>query len=192
MADTEKHPFWQFSIAVYARDGVAPACIALQEECGVDVNILLFCCWGAAIGGSRLSGAELQALHNAVSDWNQGVVQGLRAVRKRLKSGVEGFNTEEAEALRQRILGIEINAEHKEQIKLAETVIVTGDKNKPAAARLKECAQNLSEYFQLTSLLLTSQGRSQNQKSALKTVLCAVFSELKEGQVEAAIGAVFP
>jgi uncharacterized protein (TIGR02444 family) len=186
MVDTEKHPFWQFSISVYARDGVAPACIALQEECGVDVNILLFCCWGASIGGGRLSGEELQALHNAVSDWNQGVVQGLRVVRNRLKGGVEGFNAEESETLRQRILGIEINAEHKEQIKLAETVVVAGDEDIPAVARLRACALNLAEYFQMTS-----RGHSQNQNSALKTILCAVFSELEEGDVETAIGTAF-
>jgi hypothetical protein len=68
---------------------------------------------------------------------------------------------------------------------------VTGDKTIPAAARLKACAQNLSEFFQSTSLLSVRQGHSQNQKAALKTILCAVFLELEEGEVEAAIEAAF-
>lgn len=42
--------FWRFSLAVYAAPGVADECLALQERCGIDVNILLFCAW---VGGAR-------------------------------------------------------------------------------------------------------------------------------------------
>ena len=38
-----KSPFWQFSIKFYAVPGVADACIALQDQAKVDVNILFFC-----------------------------------------------------------------------------------------------------------------------------------------------------
>ncbi|HEY9550471.1 MAG TPA: TIGR02444 family protein, partial [Kiloniellaceae bacterium] len=49
----EETPFWQFSGAVYARRGVAEACLALQQRHGLDVNLLLFCAW-AGSNGRRL------------------------------------------------------------------------------------------------------------------------------------------
>ena len=36
-------PFWRFSLRFYRQPKVADACIALQEEAGVDVNLLRGC-----------------------------------------------------------------------------------------------------------------------------------------------------
>jgi len=38
-----RNPFWDFSLAVWGREAVKPACLALQARHGIDVNILLFC-----------------------------------------------------------------------------------------------------------------------------------------------------
>ena len=40
-------PFWRFSLRFYRRREVADACITLQEQAGVDVNLLLFLRWHA-------------------------------------------------------------------------------------------------------------------------------------------------
>ena len=45
-----KSPFWQFSIKFYAVPGVAQACIELQDQAQVDVNILFFLLWNATQG----------------------------------------------------------------------------------------------------------------------------------------------
>src|SRR3954470_3940357 len=45
MSDFLPHPFWNFSLELYAGEGVAEACLDLQERRGCDVNVLLFCCW---------------------------------------------------------------------------------------------------------------------------------------------------
>src|SRR5471030_292758 len=45
MSDFLPHPFWNFSLEIYAAEGVSGACLDLQERRGCDVNILLFCCW---------------------------------------------------------------------------------------------------------------------------------------------------
>jgi uncharacterized protein (TIGR02444 family) len=34
-------PHWRFSLAVYGRAGVPPACLKLQDNLGLDVNMLL-------------------------------------------------------------------------------------------------------------------------------------------------------
>ena len=47
--DDRASPFWRFSLGFYRQPGVADACIALQDGCGVDVNILLFFLWLATM-----------------------------------------------------------------------------------------------------------------------------------------------
>ena len=43
--------FWRFSTRIYRLDRVADSCLALQDRFGVDVNMMLFCCWsGVTIG----------------------------------------------------------------------------------------------------------------------------------------------
>jgi uncharacterized protein (TIGR02444 family) len=40
MSDFLPHPFWNFSLELYGGDGVAEACLDLQERRRCDVNIL--------------------------------------------------------------------------------------------------------------------------------------------------------
>ena len=46
-APSEGSPFWRFSLRFYRLPKAADACIELQEEAGVDVNLLLFLLWHA-------------------------------------------------------------------------------------------------------------------------------------------------
>ena len=56
-------PFWRFSLHFYRQPKVAETCIALQEESGVDVNLLLFLLWQAtrkrALTGVEVDHADL-------------------------------------------------------------------------------------------------------------------------------------
>src|SRR5215469_3798715 len=78
--------FWRFSLAIYARPGVAPACLVVQDEHGCDVNLMLFCCWLGASGRGRLDCAGLAAADAAVSGWRREVVESLRAARRAIKA----------------------------------------------------------------------------------------------------------
>jgi uncharacterized protein (TIGR02444 family) len=133
-------PFWDYSLAVYERPGVAPACLALQDRHGLDVNILLFCCW-AGQSGRALSAAEFDGLMAAVGPWHQGVVKPLRAVRRWLK----GREDAGAQALRARIKVDELEAERLEQALLAETLPPGPGEASPAlaAANLTTCLARL-------------------------------------------------
>jgi uncharacterized protein (TIGR02444 family) len=105
---------WDFSLAVYDRPGVAAACLALQDRHGLDVNLLLFCCWASSMERA-LDPATLAAAEAAVSTWRNQVVRPMRALRRRLKREVEGFPAGEVEALRGRLLEAELEAERLEQ-----------------------------------------------------------------------------
>jgi uncharacterized protein (TIGR02444 family) len=110
--------FWNFSLKAFRIDGVAPALIALQDRAGAHVNLLLFCCWaageGVAVDPKLLCDARASA-----GAWQSEIVEPLRALRRRLKGGFDGFPAEQVEALRKQINGLEIEGERIEQGRLA-------------------------------------------------------------------------
>jgi uncharacterized protein (TIGR02444 family) len=113
-SDTRGSPFWRFSLQFYRLPGVADACIALQDEAGVDVNLLLFLLWNARMG-RVLSRADVEALESRVAQWREGVVIPLRDVRRQLKSPPALVDKGAAEALRTRIKQAELEAERLQQ-----------------------------------------------------------------------------
>jgi uncharacterized protein (TIGR02444 family) len=113
-ADTRGSPFWRFSLRFYRMPGVADACIALQDEAGVDVNLLLFLLWNAHMD-RVLSRADVEALEGRVAGWRERVVIPLREVRRQLKSSPALVEKGTAEAFRTRIKQVELEAERLQQ-----------------------------------------------------------------------------
>lgn len=111
--DPHDNPFWRWSLETYARPGVEPLLLALQDRFGFDVNLTLWCCW-RALGPEPLDAATIEQAQARIADWTAGVVAPLRAVRRRLKSD------EAAPAgLRERIKQAELDAERHVQDLLA-------------------------------------------------------------------------
>jgi uncharacterized protein (TIGR02444 family) len=117
-------PFWRFSLQFYRLPGVAEACIALQEESGVDVNLLLFLLWHGA-RQRRLQAAEIAGLDQQIAGWRDRTVIPLRAIRRALKSPPGLVEAGSAEAFRTRIKGIELEAERLQQEAMYDLVRVT-------------------------------------------------------------------
>jgi uncharacterized protein (TIGR02444 family) len=92
-------PFWRFSLHFYRQAGVADACIALQDDCGVDVNLLLFLLWLAA-GGRQLSATNVQELDDAVRGWRTLTIVPIRDVRRQLKGAPTLVESGKQEAFR--------------------------------------------------------------------------------------------
>ena len=113
-ADTRGSPFWRFSLRLYRMPGVADACIVLQDEAGVDVNLLLFLLWNARMG-RVLSRSDVEALESRVAEWRDRVVIPLRDVRRQLKSPPALIEKGAAEAFRTRIKQVELEAERLQQ-----------------------------------------------------------------------------
>ena len=107
-------PFWRFSLAFYRRAGGADACIALQEEAGVDVNLLLFLLWQAT-RKKVLSAAEVEALERRIAPWRNATVIPLRTVRRALKSPPALVASGAAEGFRTKITAVELEAERLQQ-----------------------------------------------------------------------------
>jgi uncharacterized protein (TIGR02444 family) len=113
-------PFWRFSLAVYAAPGVAPECLALQDDQGIDVNVLLFCAW---CGSTRrvLTEGDLATIESAIQPWRDAVIAPLRAVRRSIKT-VPDAAQDTVAALRQDVAALELRAEQVEQAMLYRTI----------------------------------------------------------------------
>jgi uncharacterized protein (TIGR02444 family) len=107
-------PFWRFSLNFYRQAGVAEACIALQDDCGVDVNLMLFLLWVAG-GGRQLSIDDIKELDAAVGDWRKVMIIPIREIRRKLKAAPTIIEVGKQEALRTKIKEIELEAERLQQ-----------------------------------------------------------------------------
>jgi uncharacterized protein (TIGR02444 family) len=110
---TDEQDFWDFSVSVYPRS--RETCLSLQDGFGLDVNIVLFCCWRAAMG-VELDEAEMVRILEGVKAWRSNMVEPLRAMRRWLK---QDDPPDGAEELRDRILELELEGE-----RLLQTLII--------------------------------------------------------------------
>jgi uncharacterized protein (TIGR02444 family) len=102
---------WRFVLPFYARDGVSPACLTLQDKLGVDVNVLLLAIFAQVERGVTLDEGDLATADRLVQDWRAEVIQPLRRVRIRLKAGPAPAPSEASENLRNRIKAAELEGE---------------------------------------------------------------------------------
>lgn len=133
--------FWRFSLAIYARPGVAPACLVLQDQHGRDVNLMLFCCWLGASGRGRLDRVALEAADRAVTAWRHEVVEHFRAARRAIKAAA----LPDSDSIYAKAKAVELEAERLLQRQLAERA---PDENVglPTEKRLNDALANLVLY----------------------------------------------
>ena len=115
--------FWIFSLDFYGREGIAATCLDLQDRHGLDVNLLLLCCWHGWRGRGPLADPVLAAAEDRVGGWNRSVVAPLRAIRRALAA----FPAAEAAALRSTVRELELAAEREAQRLLVAGLPETGD-----------------------------------------------------------------
>jgi len=106
-------PFWRFSLSLYARPHVPSACLVLQDNHGLDVNVLLYLLW-AASEGRALSASDIKALNGLIEPWRQQVVVPLRQVRRWLKMPDMAF-ADLSQDLRTHIKAAELESERIQQ-----------------------------------------------------------------------------
>lgn len=160
---------WEFSNTVYHRPGVEKALVTLQRRFGVDVNMLLLCCWAARYRHEKITPAGMADLIAKAGVWQAEVVRPLRRLRNRLKSGFDGVSRLETQALRDKILAVEIEAEHAEQDYLA------GELPRRAASLdqrelLQGALANLAVYVKLLDIELDEESMEH-----LATIVTAGF-----------------
>jgi uncharacterized protein (TIGR02444 family) len=111
---------WAFALQIYARPGVADACLRLQNEAGVDVMMLLMTVFAALRHRVLLTPSEIRELEEVCRPWREQIVQPLRAIRGRLKTGPLPAPDSTTEPFRSTIKAAELAAERLQNQLLAE------------------------------------------------------------------------
>lgn len=101
--------FWSWALEAYARPGVAPACLDLQDSHGQSVPYLLWAAW-AALDGRPLASSTLEAAALMAQSWEERVIQPLRLARRGLARGLSA-DDRDAATLRQEVKALELRAE---------------------------------------------------------------------------------
>ncbi len=115
-----ENEFWDYSLKLYDSPGVAERCLILQNDYGLDVNVVLFCVWFGYRSG-QLPGVLLDEVLAFSTDWRESVVQPLRNVRTSMKDNAgpaAGMSASKFGNLRESIKRIELQAEKLQQDEL--------------------------------------------------------------------------
>lgn len=112
-------PHWRYALAVYGKEGVARACLRLQDEANVDVNVLLMALHASRRARRAVTDEDIAGADRLISAWREDIVVALREIRGRLKEGPAPAPSPRTEALRTVIKQAELQAEQIEMAVLA-------------------------------------------------------------------------
>jgi uncharacterized protein (TIGR02444 family) len=101
----------EFALGLYGVDGVPPACLLLQDRFGLDVNVLLLAAYLGVVHRRTLTADQLADVRELADPWRSEVVEPLRAVRRRLKSGPAPAPSPQTAVLRSEVARLELDAE---------------------------------------------------------------------------------
>jgi uncharacterized protein (TIGR02444 family) len=143
-ATVRKSPFWRFSVKFYAVPGVADACIALQDQARVDVNILFFLLWNAT-EKRALNAGEVAEVERTIGGWRDMAVVPIRNVRRALKAPPPVMAPDVAEGFRSRIKAVELEAERLQQEALYD-LARSGRYGQPVGSPAEAARTSVSAY----------------------------------------------
>ncbi|HEX9489573.1 MAG TPA: TIGR02444 family protein [Stellaceae bacterium] len=133
--------FWKFSLDFYARPGVEAACLALQDQHGRDVNIMLYLCWLGLSARGRIDGDGLARAEETMAPWRRAAIEPLRAARR----GLDPAERDGVAALYEAAKAIELVAERMGQQQLG--ALAPPPAPRAADRRAADAAANLTLYL---------------------------------------------
>ncbi|MEQ8603560.1 MAG: TIGR02444 family protein [Marivibrio sp.] len=136
---------WRFALDLYAQEGVEEAALSLQDRHGLDVPLLLLCCFMGR-HGVRATRETIQTLDQHARAWRSVAVEPLRDLRRRLKQDVGAVSAERAAPFRDRVKALELEAERLQLETLFHTLERLPGKDGREAERAGLMRVNLSLY----------------------------------------------
>lgn len=103
---------WDWSLKAWAADGVADACLELQDAAGQNIPLLFWAAWCAAEGRTPDEDA-LEAAGDTARAWQETAVAPLRAIRRTLKPRAPDLDDADREAVRDMVKAVELEAERR-------------------------------------------------------------------------------
>jgi len=97
---------WSWAVRAYARPGVQEICLALQDDDGQSVCLLLWAGWRGPVDAETLEAAV-----DTAKTWHRTALDPVRAVRRTLKKPIPDMDDARRLALREEIKRVELSAE---------------------------------------------------------------------------------
>jgi uncharacterized protein (TIGR02444 family) len=116
-AERLEKEFWEFSEARYQLEPVKEACLRLQNEFGLSVNMLLFCLWLAESQRQALSVEFVTQESSEFNRFDREALQPFRAKR------MEAKDDENGDWLYQSLLNMELSLEEQAQALLIKAML---------------------------------------------------------------------
>jgi len=106
--------FWEFSLKIYHKPQVEDGLLLMQDRHGLDVNLVLLCCW---LGGQgiRLKEKPIKLLLAETVVWRQQIIEPLRHMRRMMKRDMAICGSLPTETVRQHVKTAELEAEKFQQ-----------------------------------------------------------------------------
>ncbi len=162
---------------VHQKQGVHDACLELQTRCELDVNLLFFCCWVGTAGGGRLAPEQMATAIQAVAGWQEEIVRPIWKARWKLKPSYKTFPREKTEMLRRSLIRAELNAEHLEQLHLADTIGFTQNPDLSRDVRTSHVVANIFLYLDMFTRRKKVQLKMPDMAAPLLTLVSACFAQ---------------
>lgn len=143
MSLAASQPLWDFAAAAYARLGVRELCLRLQDEHGLDVDVLLAAAW-AAHEGIRLDAASARVLDEAARPVRERFTLPIRESRRAAAHDPE---------LKQHLLAAELRAERLALHALQAALPPASGPGASVAENLAACAPGNPLALDLANLL---------------------------------------
>lgn len=176
--------FWDFSVRTYRTEAVPDACLSLQNDHGVDVNMLLYCCWVATVV-VEFDDELFDQASQFSAQWADYVVIPLRNARTWMKHTgcITGqMSTDDCMQLREEVKTVEFAAEKMQQEFLDSITSVVESSNRSIGQVVTAVAANLRIYFEWMHVEMTS-----DVKEKLATIVCAAFPAADEKDITDAL-----
>lgn len=169
------HPFWKFSIKIYAEPQVEKALLQLQDKHGLNINLILYCCWYAFRGQGRLNKNELKDLIQCVQYWHDKVTLPLRRLRLVIKKYKEKTSLQ---SLYTDILQHELFAEQVEQLLLADISVYQAKPIRTSLQKIMDSCKNIITYCQVIKVSL-----QEKDETEITEVLAAIFNKIDRNDI---------
>lgn len=136
MLPIDADEFWDFSLRFYRNDGVSGSCLALQDDWGADVNVLILACY-AAIRGAQFTGVPSDDVAQPAGAWRESIVVPIRSARRNLKNTSFTASIASLGQFKKSLQAVELEAERIQQRLLVEAgCFKPSDLPAPELARL--------------------------------------------------------
>lgn len=135
-------PLWDFALDLYRLDGVADACLTLQDECDADICELLWWCWLEHHGMTPVADVTTQLA--SLYEWQREMTRPLRQRRRALKQ--RALTNPDIAELRETLKHAELLAE-REALTLLQRLTAQAPLIRQRQTDDSSLQQRLSQYL---------------------------------------------